>query len=166
APATIVKAMPNLPVRLGRGVVGLYSDSGDGTARALVTGLIAALGQAEWFQDEALFQLAGVLTGAGPAFLFRFIQRLAEAAAGLGLAPEQAMRLATAMTEGAAALAAASPETPEALARRVASPGGTTQAGLTVLDEDRALADLLARTLDAARRRSLEMAAEGRGSPR
>jgi pyrroline-5-carboxylate reductase len=70
------------------------------------------------------------------------------------------------MVEGAAALAAQSPEGPAALARRVASPGGTTQAGLAVLDEDRALLDLVQRTLDAARRRSLEMAAEARNQPR
>ena len=162
APATVVKAMPNLPVSLGKGVVALHSDSGDRTARAIVTGLMAALGHAEWFDDEELFQLAGVLTGAGPAFLFRFLQALGEAAESLGLPREQSARLAAAMVEGAAALAAASPRSPEALAQQVASPGGTTQAGLAVLDEDRALADLLAATLEASRRRSLEMAAEAR----
>lgn len=162
-PATIVKAMPNLPVRLGRGVIGLYSDSPDLAARAMVTGLMAALGHAEWFEDEPLFQLAGVLSGAGPAFVFRFIEALARAGAELGLPPDQAARLATAMVEGAAALAAQAGETPEQLARRVASPGGTTQAGLQVLDQDRALFDLVQRTLDASRRRSLEMAAEARG---
>ena len=166
APATIVRAMPNLPVRLGKGVVGLFSDSDDLTARAIVTGLAAALGHAEWFEDEQSFELAGVLTGAGPAFLFRFIEALGIAAAELGLSADQAARLATAMVEGAAALAAQSPEGPAALARRVASPGGTTQAGLAVLDEDRALLDLVQRTLDAARRRSLEMAAEARNQPR
>ena len=162
APATIVKAMPNLPVRLGKGVVGLYSDSADLTARAEVTGLMAALGHAEWFEDEEMFQLAGVLTGAGPAFLFRFLQALGSAAQTLGLPADQAARLAACMVEGAAALAAASDETPEQLAARVASPGGTTQAGLAVLDQDQALAELLTRTLGAARRRSLEMAAETR----
>ena len=162
APETLVKAMPNLPVRLGKGVVGLYSDSGDLAARAIVTGLMASLGHAEWFDDEALFQLAGVLTGAGPAFLFRFLQALAEAAASLGLPPEQAARLAAAMAEGAAALAVRSSDGPEQLAQQVASPGGTTEAGLAVLDEDRALLDLVARTLEASRRRSGEMALEAR----
>ena len=162
APETVIKAMPNLPVRLGKGVVGLYGDSEDLTVRTLVTGLMASLGHAEWFEDEQRFALAGILTGAGPAFLFRFIDALGAAAERLGLPYDQSRRLATAMVEGAAALAAASDEDAEALARRVASPGGTTEAGLARLDEDRALLDLVERTLEASRRRSLEMAAEAR----
>ena len=162
APRTIVRAMPNLPVALGKGVVNLCSDSEDGTARALASGLMAALGHAEWYDDEDLFQLAGVLSGAGPAFLFRFIDALAAGAEGLGLPSDQAGRLALKMVEGAAALAAASEDDPETLARKVASPAGTTEAGLRILDGDRALIDLVERTLAAARRRSLEMAAEAR----
>jgi len=161
-PHSIVVAMPNLPVRLEQGVVLLNSDTDDATARAFVTGLMASLGHAEWIDDAQLFHLAGDLTGAGPAFLFRFIEALAEAAVGLGLPHEQATRLATAMVEGAAALAAHSSEGPDQLARRVASPGGTTQAGLAVLDEEQALLDLVARTLQASHRRSLEMAEEAR----
>jgi pyrroline-5-carboxylate reductase len=161
-PRNIIRAMPNLPARLGKGVVGLYGDGDDEAARALVAGLMTTLGHAEWFEDEASFQLAGVLTGAGPAFLFRFIDALAAAAERLGLPSDQAGRLALKMVEGAAALAAASEDNPETLARKVASPSGTTEAGLHVLDEDRALFDLVERTLAAARARSLEMAAEAR----
>lgn len=162
APRTIVRAMPNLPVRLGKGVINLFSDSEDVTARAIVTGLMAALGHAEWFEDQDNFQTAGILTGAGPAFVFRFVEALAHAAADLGLPPDQAARLATAMVEGAASLASASDETPQRLAERVASPGGTTEAGLRVLDADQALFDLVAETLEAARTRSQQMAAEAR----
>ena len=165
-PETIVKAMPNLPVRLGKGVVVLFGESANLTTRTLVTGLMASLGHAEWFDDEQRFALAGGLTGAGPAFLFRFIDALAAAAQRLGLSYEQASRLAAAMVEGAAALPAATGEDPETLARRVASPGGTTEAGLAVLDEDRALNMLVERTLEAARRRSLEMAAQARSPAR
>jgi pyrroline-5-carboxylate reductase len=162
APETVVKAMPNLPVALGRGVVGLYAEDGDPADKVLVSGLMAALGHAEWFEDEAAFQLAGVLTGAGPAFLYRFIDALAEGAAGLGLPADQAMRLARAMAAGTAALAAGSSDTPEQLARKVASPNGTTEAGLRVLDADEALFRLVQETLAAARARSLELAAEAR----
>jgi pyrroline-5-carboxylate reductase len=162
APRTIVRAMPNLPVRLRKGVTNLYSDGDDSDARALVGGLIAALGHSEWFEDEQLFQAAGILTGAGPAFLFRFIEALAAAGEAAGLAPDQALRLASKMTEGSAALAASSEDDPRRLAERVASPGGTTEAGLRILDEDRALALLLGRTVEAGRRRSREMAAEAR----
>ena len=161
-PRTIIRAMPNLPVRLGKGVIGLTSDSGDIAARNVVTGLMAALGHAEWFDDEAGFELASELTGAGPAFLFRFIDALAAAAGSLGLPEEQAARLALKMVEGAGALAAVADDAPATLARKVASPGGTTEAGLEVLDADRALRDLVRRTLEAARARSLAMAEEAR----
>ena len=159
APRTVVKAMPNLPVALRQGVVELHTDaSSDAAATADVERLMSALGKAEWFEDESLFAVAGALTAAAPAFLYRFIDALAAAGEELGLPADQAARLATAMAEGAAALAAASPETPGQLARRVASPGGTTEAGLGVLDEGSGLRPLVARALRASRRRGIEMA--------
>ncbi|MGQ0559542.1 MAG: pyrroline-5-carboxylate reductase family protein, partial [Sphingosinicella sp.] len=83
---------------------------------------------------------------------------LAGAATGLGMPAGQAARLAVVMAEGAAALAAASGESPAELARRVASPGGTTEAGLAVLDAKRALSGLLEQTLKASQRRSQALA--------
>ncbi len=163
ASPSVVRAMPNTPVRLGKGVVDLYGGDIDPAARTVVSGLMAALGHAEWFDDEDAFALAGQLTGAGPAFIFRFIDALAAAAETLGLAPAQASRLATLMVEGAGALAAASPDAPRELARRVASPGGTTEAGLKVLDEDDGLKRLILGTLDASRRRGIELASAARG---
>ena len=162
APRTIVRAMPNLPVSIGKGAILLFSDSEDIAARTIAGELMAMLGHTEWLQNEDKFQLAGVLTGAGPAFLFRYIQALAAAAERLGLPFDQANRLALRMVEGAAALAGVSEDDPETLARKVASPGGTTEAGLRILDEDRALFDLVERTLEGAHGRSLEMAAEAR----
>lgn len=159
---TIVKAMPNTPVRLGKGVIDLYSDSEDAEARRVVADLMALLGHVEWFDDERLFQIAGHLSAAGPAFLFRFIDALAHAGAELGLPADQSARLALRMVEGAAALAAGADESPAGLAERVASPGGTTRAGLNVLDEAQALNRLLEETLRASSRRSLEMAEEAR----
>jgi pyrroline-5-carboxylate reductase len=164
-PQAVVKAMPNLPVGLRKGVVELYTDAAtEAPAKAEVERLMAALGRAEWFDDEGLFAVASALTAAAPAFLYRFLDALAAAGAELGLPPAQAARLAAAMAEGAAALAAASPETPEQLARRVASPGGTTEAGLEVLDSENRLRDLVLRTLEASRRRGAEMALEARST--
>lgn len=160
-PRTIVRAMPNTPVRLRKGVVDLLGE-GRADDLALVETLMSALGHAEWFKDEASFAAAGHLTGAGPAFLFRFIDALAHGGEAIGLPADQAARLALLMAEGAAALAAASPESPAELAARVASPGGTTQAGLAVLDGEEALRGLLARTLEASRRRGAEMAEAAR----
>jgi pyrroline-5-carboxylate reductase len=161
-PRTIVRAMPNLPVRIGKGVIGLHSDSEDLAARALVCGVMATLGHAEWFDEESVFELVTALAGSGPAFTFRFIAALAEAGEALGFTREQSVQLATRTVEGAAALAGAEAAGLAELAARVGSPGGTTEAGLAVLDADRALKDLIARTLDASRRRSLEMAADAR----
>jgi pyrroline-5-carboxylate reductase len=163
APRAIVRAMPNTPVALGKGVVALCSDDLDAAARQAVDALMAPLGHSEWFDDEELFVLAGHLTGAGPAFAYRFIDAMAAAAAQLGLPAEQALRLAIRMVEGAGALAAAADEAPAELARRVASPGGTTEAGLLVLDSEDALAGLILRTLEASRRRGRELAAATRG---
>jgi pyrroline-5-carboxylate reductase len=159
-PRTIVKAMPNLPVSLRQGVIELHTDNASHEGgRAEVERLMQALGHSEWFDDEQLFGVAGALTAAGPAFLYRFLDALAAAGEELGLPAEQAARLAALMSEGAGALAAQSKCSAEELARRVASPGGTTEAGLAVLDDRDGLRTLVRRTLEASRRRGQEMAA-------
>ncbi|MDQ3139948.1 MAG: pyrroline-5-carboxylate reductase [Pseudomonadota bacterium] len=164
-PRTIVKAMPNTPVRLGKGITLLHSDGGDPEALASVERLMSGLGRVEWIADETLFRAAGILSGAGPAFLFRFIDALAEAGTAIGLAEDQATRLAKAMVAGAAALAETEAESPAMLAERVASPGGTTRAGLDVLDRDAALNRLVRTTLESAFQRSLQMAEDARARP-
>ncbi len=163
APRAIVRAMPNLPVALNKGVTGLCADAGDGAVREAVTGLMAPLGHAEWV-DECQMDLFAALAGSGPAFLYRFIDAMGVAGAQLGFAPEQAARLALATVEGAAAMAAGADVTPAALADRVASPGGSTRAGLNVLDAEPGLAGMLTDTLTAAVARNREMAAEARGA--
>ena len=158
-PRNIIRAMPNLPVRIGKGVTGLHGKS-DLEARTLVTGLMAVLGHAEWFEDERAFNLVTALSGSGPAFTYRFIDALAKAGATLGLPEPQALAFARAAVEGAAALAGTGGLSLAERAREVTSPNGTTEAGLRVLDAE--LDGLIARTLEAARRRSLEIAAEAR----
>lgn len=157
----IVRVMPNLAAAMGKSSIGLVGDMGEGH-RALTDRLMAPLGQAEWLPEENLMDALTALAGSGPAFVYRFIDALAEGGAELGLPRDQADRLAMAMIEGAVALAAASPHSPAELARRVASPGGTTQKGLDVLDAEGALAGLVGATLRAARDRSAEMAEEAR----
>ncbi|HEX8126477.1 MAG TPA: pyrroline-5-carboxylate reductase [Allosphingosinicella sp.] len=158
-PRAIVKAMPNLPVSLGKGVTELHTDDSSGSdARAGIERLMRAIGHVEWFEDEKLMGVASALTAAAPAFLYRFLDALAEAATELGLPAEQAARLAGIMAEGSSLLAVRSGAGPAELARRVASPGGTTEAGLRVLDAEDGLRALMLRTLEASRRRSEEMA--------
>lgn len=154
----IIRAMPNLPVALGKGVVALH-----GAHDAAMDALMRPLGLAEWIADEKLFDIVTALAGSGPGFVYRFIDALAGAGALLGLPADQAQRLALATVEGSALLAAQSDASPAALADRVASPGGSTRKGLDVLDADSALLTLLRETLAASTRRSAEMAAEARG---
>ena len=158
----LVRIMPNLAASIGKSPIVLFTQGLDETAQAAVTALMQPLGTPEWLGEEAQFDLVTALAGSGPAFVYRFIDALAEGAAALGLPRDQADRLALATVEGAAALAAASPYGPGELARRVASPGGTTEAGLNVLDAGCALGDLAQATLKAAADRSAEMAKAAR----
>jgi pyrroline-5-carboxylate reductase len=150
--------MPNLAAALGKSPMALAERGLDEAARDGVAALLAPLGAPEWI-DEAQFDLATALVGSGPAFVYRFIDALAAGGAALGFTSEQAQRLALAMVEGAAQLARHSPNSPGDLARMVASPGGTTEAGLKVLDQDQALEKLVTATLQAARDRGTELSA-------
>ena len=162
AAEALVRVMPNLPVALGHGAVGLYGADPASAAGKATTALMTPLGLVEWIAEESLFDAVTALSGSGPGFVYRFIDALAGAGAALGLPRDQALRLATATVEGAAMLAARADETPAVLADRVASPGGSTREGLNVLDRDEALATLLAETLRAARDRNVELAAAAR----
>ncbi len=157
-----VRIMPNLAAAIGKSPVALASSGLDEAGRAAVTAMMQPLGTPLWIGED-LFDAVTALTGSGPAFVYRFIDALAGAASALGMDAEQARVLALAMTEGAALLAASSPDAPGELADKVASPGGTTRAGLDVLDKDQALVGLVADTLRAARDRSAEMARESAG---
>lgn len=152
-----VRIMPNLAATLGKSPMALAAQGLDQAARDQVSALLAPLGTPEWI-DEAQFDLATALVGSGPAFVYRFIDALAAGGAKLGFAPDQAQRLALAMVEGAVQLARQSPHTPGELARMVASPGGTTEAGLEVLDAEQALEKLVAATLQAAQERGAALA--------
>lgn len=161
--AGLVRIMPNLAAAIGRSPIALLGGGLDQSRQQAVTALMQPLGTPEWLDAEAQFDVVTALAGSGPAFVYRFIDALAAGAAALGLAREQADRLALTMVEGAALLAAASPHAPGELARRVASPGGTTQAGLDVLDDGQSLARLAEATLAAAASRNAELARAARG---
>jgi pyrroline-5-carboxylate reductase len=155
---TIVRAMPNLPVAIGKGVTSLYTAGASEEAIAAAEAFAAPLGHYEWIADEAHFDAVTALAGSGPGFVFRFADALARA----GLPVEQAARLAIATLEGSAIMAAEADVSPGILADRVASPGGSTREGLNVLDRDDALVALLTATLAASERRNAEMAAAAR----
>ncbi len=162
AAAALVRLMPNLAAAIGKSPLGLFAQGLDEAGRAATEALLAPLGTAEWLASEGQLDAVTALAGSGPAFVYRFIAVLADGGAALGLDPAQAERLARSMVEGAAMLAAASPDSSAELARRVTSPGGTTAAGLAVLDGDSVFAGLIEATLRAARDRGAELAAAAR----
>jgi len=156
-----LRIMPNLAAALGKSPLALAGHGLGAEGRQAAIELLEPLGTPEWI-DEQHFDLVTALAGSGPAFVYRFIEAFGTAAADLGLPADTAQRLALATVEGAASLAAASNESPAGLARRVTSPGGTTQAGLEALDEGDSLRIVLEKTLRAARDRGAELAAEAR----
>lgn len=163
--AALVRVMPNLAAAIGKSPLGLFARGLDDAGREKVAALLAPLGTPEWLASEDQLDAVTALAGSGPAFVYRFIAALADGGAALGLPFDQADRLARAMVEGAAALAAGSPDAADELARRVTSPGGTTAAGLGVLDQDGNFAQIIAATLAAARDRGAELAEIARGNP-
>lgn len=160
----IIRAMPNLPVAVRRGITGLYGDAGDGLLRQQIADLFAALGFAMWMADENKLSALGSVAGAGTAYVARFIAALAKAAVKRGLSEEVASTLALETVLGTAWMAATSKESLGGIARRVASPGGTTEAGLAVLDRDDVLNQLVALAIDASSSRGAELAEEARGA--
>lgn len=160
---TIVRALPNLPVAIRRGVVGLFSPDVEESLKGQFGELFTVLGFAMWMADEARLAALGSVAGAGPAYVARFIAALAKAGEGRGLSPEIAHTIALETVLGTAWLASSTRESMSDIARRVASPNGTTEAGLAVLDRDHVLDELIGVTIEAAARRGAELAEEARG---
>ena len=160
--AAVVRAMPNLPVAVRRGVTGLYSSDASNESRDELNNLFSALGFAIWMNDEAKLAALGSVAGAGPAYVARFVAALTRAGEKRGLSEEIAAVIARETVLGTAWMAATTGEGMESIARRVASPKGTTEAGLAVLDRDQVLDELVAVTIEAAARRGAELAEEAR----
>ena len=152
----IVRLMPNLAAAIGKSPMGMFASAA--LDKVAIEQLVRPLGTSFWLASEDQMDAVTALAGSGPAFVYRFIDALAQAGRELGLDAETALGLAASMVEGAALLAANSEENPEELARRVTSPGGTTACGLSVLDDADALKNLVLATLTAARDRGAELA--------
>jgi pyrroline-5-carboxylate reductase len=161
--AAIVRAMPNLPVAIRRGVIGLYSADADDKLRKQLGELFVKLGFATWLVDEAKLGALGSVAGAGPAYVARFIDALTKAGEQRGLSNEMASTIARETVLGTAWLAAVTGEDMVSIAKRVASPKGTTEAGLKVLDHDKVLEQLIGVTIEAAAERAAELAQEAKG---
>jgi len=156
----IVRIMPNLPVAQVQGVIAIYSPDGDIEQLAEVRQLMASLGMIAWCETEDELGVVGAVAAAGIAYVARFVDALAKGGETLGLRPGMAEQVAIQTLVGTGAYAADTAQSMAEIARRVASPKGTTERGLAVLDASDGLQPLVDRTLAAAIRRGHELAAD------
>jgi pyrroline-5-carboxylate reductase len=156
----IVRIMPNLPVAQVQGVTAIYSADGNQDELHDVRQLMASLGMIAWCETEEELGVIGAVAAAGVAYVARFGEALARSGEALGLRSVQAQMVAEQTLIGTGAFAAATGSHMADIARQVASPKGTTEQGLAVLDAADGLQPLLDRTLHAAIRRGKELAAE------
>jgi pyrroline-5-carboxylate reductase len=151
----IVRAMPNTPASVGRGITGCAASAHVSPAqRQLTNDLLSAIGQVIWVENETLIDAVTAVSGSGPAYVFHLVEALAAAGVSAGLPPETAMQLARATVEGAGELLYREPAIPAATLRQnVTSPGGTTAAALDVLMAHDGLTALMTSAVLAAKRR-------------
>lgn len=160
ADAPIVRAMPNTPSAIGKGITAIIGNAQTTPDHlGLAEGLLSAVGEVVRLDSEAQMDAVTGLSGSGPAYVFHLIETLAAAGEAEGLAPDLAMTLAKATVAGAGALAMEADEDPATLRANVTSPNGTTAAGLAVLmAEEGGLPPLVRATVKAAAARSRELA--------
>ena len=155
----IVRAMPNTPAAIGRGVTALIGNGCAEDSILLAEALCAAVGATVRLETERQMDAVTALSGGGPAYVFHLIEAMAAAGEAEGLPPDLAMTLARATVCGAGALAEDAPESAETLRVNVTSPGGTTAEALAVLmDPDTGLPPLMRRAVAAAAARSRALA--------
>lgn len=154
----VVRAMPNTPAQVGRGITAATGNLRVGEAeRRLTTALLEAVGDVVWVDDERQIDAVTAVSGSGPAYVFLLAEALAEAARAEGLSDDAAERLARATVTGAGELLHRSPHPPAKLRENVTSPKGTTAAALSVLMAEDGLSPLMKRAVAAARRRAEEL---------
>jgi pyrroline-5-carboxylate reductase len=156
----IVRCMPNTPALIGAGITGLFAAAQvEKHERDKAEAILRAVGEVVWMPEERLLDPVTAVSASGPAYVFWFIEQLAAAAVKLGIAPEDALKLAKQTVLGSAQLAASSTESPETLRKNVTSKGGTTEAALKVFDEEQ-LAEKFRRAVEAASRRGAALGDE------
>ncbi|HVG82624.1 MAG TPA: pyrroline-5-carboxylate reductase [Methylomirabilota bacterium] len=159
AGTAVVRAMPNTPAAVGRGItVAVGNEEVTPAQRATADALLAAVGEVSWVEEESLIDAVTAVSGGGPAYVFLLMEVLAEAGIASGLPPDLARRLARRTVEGAGELSRLSQESPEILRKNVTSPAGTTLEALKILMAEDGLQPLFTRAIAAATRRSRELA--------
>jgi len=158
--ARCVRAMPNTPALIGKGITGLFADAAlNQDDRVLAETICHAVGQAVWVAEEKLMDAVTAVSGSGPAYVFAFLEAMQSAGEKLGLDATTARQLAYATLEGATQLAHNSDEHAGVLRERVTSKGGTTAAALEVMKQH-GWHDILEKAIDAASQRGKAMGDE------
>ncbi len=156
----IVRAMPNTPALVGKGMTALFARPAATAAdKALVEQVVATTGDSLWVDAESQLDAVTALSGSGPAYVFYFLEAMTQAGVEMGLDPQQAHKLAVGTFVGASELARASEDPPEVLRERVTSKGGTTYAAISSMDENQ-LKALFVKALHAARVRATALGDE------
>jgi pyrroline-5-carboxylate reductase len=156
---SVVRAMPNTPASIGRGItVAVAAKNVSTSQRADTDALLRATGSVEWVDDESLMDAVTAVSGSGPAYVFLLAEELTRAGIEAGLPQELALRLARETVAGSGELLHRSEAPAATLRQNVTSPGGTTAAALEVLMGANGLQSLLIRAVAAATRRSKELA--------
>lgn len=155
----IVRAMPNTPAAIGRGITAAFANSATTEMhKAQCQSLLEAVGTVLWLDEEAQLDPVTAVSGSGPAYVFLLTECLAKAGMAAGLSRELAEALALATVSGSGELMAQSDLPPSTLRENVTSPAGTTAAALDVLMAENGLQDLISRAVAAAANRSRELA--------
>lgn len=156
----IVRAMPNTPALVGKGMTGLFARADvDAAGSALVQTVIATTGQYVWVEQESQLDAVTALSGSGPAYVFLFLEAMTQAGQDMGLSQQQAYQLAVATFQGASELAARSDEPASVLRERVTSKGGTTYAAITHMQATQ-VPEHFVTAMRKAETRAQELAAE------
>jgi pyrroline-5-carboxylate reductase len=153
----VVRAMPNTPAVIGRGITVAVAAKADARQRQLAHRLLAATGVVEWVEDESLMDAVTALSGSGPAYVFLLAEALSQAGAAVGLPANLAQRLARETIAGSGELLHHSRQDAATLRQNVTSPGGTTAAALAVLMRPNGLIRLMSEAIAAATARSREL---------
>ena len=156
----IVRAMPNTPALIGKGMTALFARPAVSESdRKLIDKVLSATGETLWVDEEVQLDAVTALSGSGPAYVFLFIEAMTQAGADMGLSRDQAHKLAVGTFVGASALAHQSKEPPEILRQRVTSKGGTTYAAITSMEQD-GVKNMIMRAVHAAKHRARELGDE------
>jgi pyrroline-5-carboxylate reductase len=155
----VVRAMPNTPAAIGRGItVAVAAGNVSAAQRSVADALLRATGAVEWVDDETLMDAVTAVSGSGPAYVFLLAEELARAGVEAGLPEELATRLARETVAGSGELLRRSEASSATLRQNVTSPGGTTAAALDVLMGPDGLQPLMIRAIAAATKRSRDLA--------